>query len=354
MEPGASFIVMLDDSSPSMEKPLPMTNSTSLPLTMELTGKSENSLTIDYARLSYDNVLFEEPWPIMALSDRLVRERKNRKIYLKYEFTIKEMPESLYLEAESMNSRMVSLNGELLTNPEMGTIDRSFRRYDIAGLIQPGHNEAVFEINYYQSEHVYKVLLDVVNGSESLINCLSYDTDIECIYLRGDFEVYSESGFLPAEKRTLVSEGDFYLTKSKSILDLSNVVCYGYPFFAGQIEIKTTFFRDTLAPCRLVLQGRYANAHIYINERYAGMMLFSHECDIAPYINVGKNKLKIVLINSNRNLLGPFHCSSDVEPYSVNPGTFEMRGTWSGSKGRDYRNSYSFVQFGLDSLEIKS
>ena len=102
--------------------------------------------------------------------------------------------------------------------------------------------------------------------------------------------------------------------------------------------------------CKLQLKGRFAVAEVYVNDKFVSMLLFDDVCDLSGFVSKGQNTLKIKLINSNRNLLGPFHCADDYEPYAVGPGTFDMYGTWINGKSEKYRDSYSFVKFGVDEI----
>ena len=66
--------------------------------------------------------------------------------------------------------------------------------------MKAGKNELVFELDYYQDDYVYYVLYGGV--SESLRNCLNFDTEIESVYLYGDFSVVCDSD-LQARKNVL-------------------------------------------------------------------------------------------------------------------------------------------------------
>ena len=75
-------------------------------------------------------------------------------------------------------------------------------------------------------------------------------------------------------------------------------------------------------------------------------------CSLTGFAVKGMNILSVKLINSNRNLLGPFHCADDHEPYSVGPSTFDMYGSWVNGKSKKYRDSYSFTKFGIDEFIV--
>lgn len=348
---GQAFVIILDDSATSKAKTETKGERVSFDTNMTIVGKTENALTIDYVSISYDNIIFEEKLPIMAISDRLLSERRNGKIFLKYSFDITEIPESIYVETEKMDISNTWFNGENITVEKQGRLDKSFVREDISKLVKIGINEFVYEINYFQSEHVNYVLFDCKDGTESLKNCLSYDTDIEAIYILGDFNVTSKNGFTKGDKNTKIATGDFSIVKSKETIQASQIIEQGYPFFAGEMTLEKQIYLEDIN-CKLQLNGRFAVAEVYINEKFVSKLMFDDICDLSGYAKKGNNTLKIKLINSNRNLLGPFHYAKDHEPYAVGPSIFDLYGTWKNGKSELYRDSYSFVPFGLQEIVV--
>jgi hypothetical protein len=167
----------------------------------------------------------------------------------------------------------------------------------------------------------------------------------------GDFSVISKNGFVEGNKNTRLAKGDFAITKRDKNINAKEIVAQGFPFFAGEITLEKQIYVENKS-CELELFGRYALASVYVNDKFVKKLMFDNTCDISKYVNIGDNKLTVKLTNSNRNLLGPFHCSYDEEPYVVYPEIFTMRGTWNGAESKEYRHSYSFVHFGLDKIEL--
>lgn len=349
--PGKSYIIMLDDTAAPAVQPTQKQVVMSLDKNFKIKNVTNNSLTLDYVAISYDNINFEEKMPVMAASWRLMKERKNHTVYLKYTFDVREMPGSIFVEAENVNYKNVWLNGKSIVLDKPGEIDRSFIAADIAGYVNPGINEIVFEVDYYQNEHVYYVMFDCKEGTESLRNCLTFDTDIEAIYIRGDFAVKSDSKFADGAKETKITDGGFYIASPIYNIDASYIPTQGYLFFAGEMVLEKTFVTDDTS-LELKLDGRFAFCEVSLNGKPVKKLMFDRTCDLSGFLNKGENTLTLRLINSNRNLLGPFHVTYDPEPYGVGPSTFDRYNTWNGSESPSYRNSYAFVKFGLDSIEF--
>ncbi len=352
LAPGDSAVLLLDGaaSADAPEKPRKMR---ALPVELEIAKADKNTLTLDRARLSYDGKDFTEELPIMAISDRLLRERTNRTVFLKYAFPVEDMPESLYLEAEKMGARAVSLNGAALTLSGEGEIDRSNGVADIRDRVRIGENELVFEIAYAQSEHVYRVFNGVYydrdGGTESLINCLSYETDIEDVYLRGDFGV--TAALEKGEKNTRISnEGKFAIVKSQKRVRADLLPESGYPFFSGEMTFRAKI-EATGEETKLRLSGRYAVAKVKIGERET-VVMFSDAADVSGMLKPGVNEVEITLICARRNTLGPFHFARDPEPFGVSPDTFSLYGTWKDGKSDWYADRYAFAFFGLTGISI--
>ncbi len=352
LEPGQSIVIFLSSTAPAGAKP----EQTHLRRITGVQGfvqrADANTLTIDRARLSLDGESYGEEMDVMALSDLLLRQRQNRTIYLKYTFRVQARPESLRLEAEDMNGATVCLNGETLTRAGQGEIEESFNAYDIAPHIRLGENELVFRVDYYQPEHVYKVFNGVYydhdGTTESLINCLSYHTDIESVYLRGDFCV-GAGEYTPGAKQTLKTDGSFYLTLPRRYVTLDRMAQDGFPFFGGSVTLRT------ILPARgnervLKLEGRWHAARVSINGGSEKTLLFGDALDVSGELQSGDNEVIITLISSMRNTLGPFHLKNDPEPTFTGPDNMSNYGAWRDGQPANYTPAYSFTFFGISAV----
>ncbi|MBQ9922928.1 MAG: hypothetical protein IJO52_12140 [Clostridia bacterium] len=350
-EPFKSYIVMLDDNAVSAPKACQKTLALTLDKNFKIKKCTNNSLTLDYLAISYDGVNFDEKMPVMAASDRLMHERQSRTVFLKYTFDVREIPGSIYAEAENVNYKSITLNGRAITLDKQGEIDRSFISGDISAYVKPGVNELVFELDYYQDEHVYYVMYDCKEGTESLRNCLTFDTDIEAVYIRGDFIVKSDCEFTDNAKDTKICDGGFYIASPIDRIDASYIPTQGFTFFAGEMVLEKTFTAED-TNLTLALDGRFAFCEVIVNGKSVKKLMFDRTCDLSDYLVKGENTLTLRLINGNRNLLGPFHVKHDPEPFGVSPSTFDRYKSWTGSESPTYRDSYSFVKFGLDKIEL--
>ena len=310
-----------------------------------LVKKPENQLTLDYARISRDGVAYDEAKPIIQIFDELLRSRYRGKLYVKYSFPVKEIPESLILTLEPLNYDFVKVNGTAVNAVPGYRLDRSFRIYDIKDVAVVGANEVIVALDYFQRDYVYEVLYG--NVMESLRNCLSFDTEIEAAYLYGDFAVETPGSFLQGPRNSFEYTGEFLIKRSPDSVDLSNIIECGYPFYAGKICVEKTFEGKDAAGGELVVSGRYSYCDVYVNDVFVKRLMFKDHCNIREFVKSGTNVLKLVLCNSNRNLLGPHHFV-DPEPYALGPINFSLENMWHDGHCDWFRERYAFVRFGAD------
>ncbi len=318
----------------------------SLDCPFTLVGRPENALLLDEASVALDGGDFSEVRPIVRIRDELLRQQFEGEVTLRFTFTVEDRPSALVLVAEPLRYREITVNGHPVTlKADQGRFDRQFLGAEIASLIKTGENTVTMTFAYRQREEVYRVLYG--GGNESLRNCLSFDTEIEDVYLFGDFGVKVTGGFTDGGKpNTCRAKGPFVLTSRPEQVDLSDIVKDGYPFFAGTMTAETVLRYKKGDPTRLRLNGRFAVCRASVNGIPATGNIFTHEWELAPLLRDGSNTLRLTITFSNRNLLGPHH-RQDPEPFGVNPDTFSFEKEWNNGCCPAFVPSYAFVQFGV-------
>ena len=312
--------------------------------------KPTNSINLDKLAYSFDGINFVDNIPVMQLKDELLRARYEGELYIKHSFKADDIPTSISFVCEPLDYKSVTVNGTPIELGESKYLDSRFLSADITDTVKIGTNEIVYQIHYFQSQHVYDVLFS--NVSESFRNCLNIDTEIEEVYLFGDFAVKTDKAMFTEHKtdfcQAYAYTGDFTLTKQKDTLDPTNVITDGYPFFGGTLDLITEHEHKNGAPTELLLDGRFAVAEIKVNGKPAKKMLFSNHCDLSELLNEGKNTIEIKLSNAQRNLLGPLH-DHRIESYNVGPRTFTGEKQWKDGEWTGYvKDKYCFVRFGFD------
>ena len=331
---GQSYLLYLSDKKPvefPTRKPLYLGEK------FTVVNPVDNYITLDFIRFSTDGVNYSEPLHHMGVFDEMLQRRYKGKLYLKYEFTVDEIPEECFLFAEDTNTESVSVNGQIVENCGSSDYEKALYKYDVAKLLKKGINEVTIVIEYYQGENVYYALFGE-NVTESLKNCLAYDTDIEAIYLKGKFGVYGE--FEQGNQEKVLLGQNFRIGKQN--VEVTSLIDQGFPFFSGDITLKQTVTVED-SGYELIVDKSYHLIDVKVNGEYAGRMMFGKRLDLSKFLKAGENELEITLTVGNRNLLGAFH-TLEQESTGVGPHTFERTGTWTNGKSSIFRDSYALVK----------
>lgn len=302
----------------------------------EIAEKVNNYLTLDMIRYSLDGISYSEPIHHMGVFDILLKAKYEGKLYLKYEFNVDALPDKCMLMAEE-KCHSVSINGINVESVGAWEYEDNMYLYNAASLLKKGVNEIIIVKDYYQSEQVYYALFGE-NVTESLKNCLAYDTNIEPIYLMGDFGVYGK--FTDGKEKGVLLGNNFVMGEQKK--ELCSLILDGFPFFAGDIKLKQTV-NVSSTNMELVIDGRFQLIDVKVNGVYCGRMMFNNRLDISSALKLGENEIELILTVSNRNLFGPFHTIWE-EPKFVGPDTFERFGHWDNGKNKYLTNTYAFVK----------
>ncbi len=310
-----------------------------------VTGITDNYFLLDYAQLRKGNGEFGERYPVQGLSERLIFEDYQGEITVRQVFTVAEkMPLKLIMEkAEWIYARC---NGqELCFRPS--DIDVNFVEADLPS-VREGENELVYSLRFWQHDGVRFALFDPL-ATESLRNCLYYDTSIEPAYLQGDFVV----------------NADMVLCKRKNLPPVTDALCKeGYPFFKGEVTLTGSLSWDGESRVTLGIDGRFLVARVRINGREIALALDTKK-EITSLLQEGENQVELVLRSSLRNLFGPHHCSlGGGDPKAagvalvpdfmgVGPYNFTFRGGWATGYPREFTGAYQCVSFGIKNIYLE-
>jgi hypothetical protein len=311
-------------------------------------SKPENTLTLDTVSYSTDGKDYSEQMPLMALRDELFQKRYRGDLYIRHSFNVEQIPASLCLACEDMRYLSLTVNGTPITlTNDLWRGQTCFRTVDILPYVNLGENEIVYKIDYFQDDYVYYVLYGGV--SETLRNCLLFDTELAESYLYGDFAVRTDKdNFTTKDGLAYTYSGTFDITESRDGVSLDNVICDGLPFFAGALNVAFTHTFKKGEASTLEIKGRYAVCEVICNGKQAGTLLFGDRCDLSDYLKEGENQIELTLYNSNRNLLGPLH-HPQIEPITVSPRTFTCETQWKNRTCVNFLNDrYCFVRFGVE------
>ncbi len=317
---------------------LPCKEETAFSLHNGQVSYTDNYMTLDMVRYSYDGHAFSHPYPCRGLFQKLLWEHYEGPIYLKYEFTIKEKPDRIALLAEKCSVGEQWLNGNSLQMHPKGHETDFTWQADIADLIHAGLNDYTVKVHWHQNEQVYYALFGE-NVTESLKNCIVYDSELEAVYLTGAFGVYSDEPFAD-DGQYAFGEG-FYIGKSPE--QITEPVFDGFPFFRGELIVQQKMLFEEGAT-HLRVNGTYQSAKVWINGQYAGKLLLDRVLDVAQLVHPGENAVRIAFMISNRNLLGPHHYTDKSSRESVGPYVWELTREWVKDEKAGYRSNYELIK----------
>ncbi len=267
-----------------------------------------NFLPVDVVRFSLDGINFSKPMLRNQLFDKLLKERYEGKLWVAYDFEIQEVPEKLMLLAEKGDKHEFSVNGRSVYFQKSCEEERALWMADISDYVQKGMNSCSMMLTWHQSQDTYYALFGE-DVTESLKNCIAYDSEIESIYLAGKFGVYSHEKFESYDEET-VGGSHFYIGAVPE--SVKEPTMDGLPFFRGKLILSEDVFWKT-SNINLDIRGRYLTAKVWVNGNMAEELLFEKQVDVSQYAKEGKNHIEVEFTIGNRNLLGPFHTSRKEE-----------------------------------------
>jgi len=258
-----------------------------------------NLMTLDQISWSRDGETWSAPILRQALFQELLEERYEGPIRLRYSFTVEELPEKMLLLAEKQGDAECFVNGLPFSFSAPYPVEPALWVGDVTGLLRVGENAFETQLSWHQSEETYYALFGE-NVTESLKNCIVYESELADVYLAGSFGVRGDF----EEEGRIVTGHSFAVCKAPEAV--TEPVLDGLPFFRGKLTLKQTI---TLEDPRVLLklEGRWLLADVRVNGKDAGTLLFGRRLDLSTVAHAGENELEVTFTLGNRNLLGPFH-----------------------------------------------
>lgn len=324
-----------------------------------------NSLTLDMCRYRIDDGEWQGPVAVIKLQGILLDLQRPCRVQLAFDFEVEadlDRNKEFYVVIEDASLYRIQVNGTDIDYTDIGWWkDKSFKKVDIKSAVKSGRNEIILDTTFKQPQKVYDVLYGE-NVYETEKNKITFDMEIENIYLLGDFGVISKTPYVQGARKALVTEGPFVITDAPSAFTSSNFTINGLLFFAGSMEISQKIQVTPEEGRRVVLhmdRQKCPWVKVYINDKFVKDSLWApYDTDITEYVKDGLNTVKLVVYASNRNLFGPHH-HCDGECYNVGPDSFTGKWSWVERKSeadateifdmdKDFWvDTYCFVEFGV-------
>ncbi len=348
-----SFVITASKGKAESVKPV-ATNIIKLQNKFEICDCSENAITLDACEYSINGGEWKPKKAVILIQKELLELKEVCDVSLRFKFKVEKGAKlsNIAICVENPEKFDFVINGKTMDFCDNGYFtDKSIRKSNIGDFVAEGENEIIMNCHFYQRQKVYDVLF-LPNVHEVERNKLTYDTELESIYLIGDFGTKSDDDFTLGEKKSIFTKQSFTLTTPVKQVDISNITVQGYWFFSGQMSLKQNVVVDKKSDERYViaLKELYSPvAELYINGKKAGLFDFApYTLDVTDLLENGENEVVIRLLSGNRNLLGPHHRIYG-ESHNVAPSTFTDEHDWESENfcmQSPWTDNYSFVLFG--------
>lgn len=312
-----------------------------------------NAITLDTCRYRIDGGEWHPKTAVISIQEALLKLYRTCDVELEFDFFVEDKDEigDLFLVIECSQNYIISINGIIYNFSESGYFrDKSFKKSDIYKLIKTGKNVINLKTVFEQYDKVYQVL-STPGIHESEINRLSYKSELESIYLIGDFSVKNKEKYTYGKRKTIFAGKEFSLCKSIKKIDCRRITEQGFWFFSGKMTLKQNVNIDKNSASTYFLKLEKLNcpsASLRINGNDVGNFIFSpFELDVTEYITNGENEIEIILRSGNRNLLGPHH-KPFGESYAVSPKSFMNCKVLEDTGDIFWDDNYNFVRFGFE------
>ena len=271
-----------------------------------------NILVLDYCRYRISEGDWSEIVPIWKAHRKIVDSGIGESFTLRFEFeSDEEIRGKTFLVIERAHIYDINVNGVRVSPTGEYWLDRNFDMIDISGLVRRGLNTI------------------------ELKSTVGLETEVESIYILGDFAVVARAG------------GKSRLTKELQEVQLGDLCEKGYPFYAGSIDLVKVIELAPREGKRIFLEFedlRAALAIVHVNGLEAGIIAFRpYRIDITDLLKRGANEIRIKLVGTLRNIFGPLH-HIDGDPICINPDTFSDEIHWT--------NEYILRPFGVKRIKL--
>lgn len=306
-----------------------------------LKGPEYNYFMIDKFFYSLDGEMYFGQKEIYNIANELMRERYDGVFYLKKYFVCDYYMGPAELLIEQNDSIEVYFNGEKI---QLDKVEDIYNIYNLTGKLVPDKNELIIKMRHFQSDYVYKVMYD--GAFHSLRNNLVLDTELENVFIRGNFGVGVLGRYKVGEHNEFIDE-TYVASNYKE--DPQNVTAVGYPCFKDKfiakmgIEIKDTDYS-------LVVDHTFDGLRVIVNDKSYDM-LFRNKVDVSDALVEGLNEITFEFYPTAQLFYGP-HRRMDLSNPVCGPFSYGYEAV-SGSTVKMHENLFTKKQ-GINGIYLIS
>jgi hypothetical protein len=302
--------------------------------TFQVRRHHANALTLDFCRFRLGDGEWSEVLPVIGVLEKLTRQEHAGLVTLEYCFQAEQAPSACALVVEDSEQCRVTVNGaEMRRQGEAFFWDRGLHVLDATVYVKAGENVVQVTRNFRPPDR------QAIRDHERF-----YGTDLESIYVIGDFAVRRQAGGFVLSSEDAEASGD--------------LVAAGYPFYAGSTTLAQEVTCPEPAEGERVFLGfdglDAAVALVRVNGVAAGMSGWRpHRVEVTSLLRGEANRIEIEVVGTLRNLLGPHHYTGDLkdEVWQTHFTAVMERPDWMEAEARPtlrtWSDEYEFAPFGL-------
>lgn len=290
----------------------------------EYVSSDENTLVIDNVTVKTENGKTFEGY-FHGVYERLVKSGFVGKADVSFKFSSDgNYPVKLIIEKQKTGYK--SFNGEKLRFKQSEN-DIGYEFSEVC--VKKGENLLSYTIDFKDGERVGKILYDPT-VPESLRNCIAYETGIEQVFVRGDFDC--ENGKIVAKKRKLA--GNLTLQGLENFFGKA-VYSFDYDFDGDSVRFVPN---GDFTACNFIVDGKNYEVALTDGVTVRGVS--------------GKKTVTVECYSSLRNLYGPFYFKGREES-GVGSDAFTLRGGWNDDgTNKDYDGRKRLIPFGIKDISV--
>lgn len=342
----AESLLVLDDGTKQIPAPADKTYP-ALPLDgdWQVVSCAENALVLDQCDYYFDDELIEKNGYVLDIQQRACARKRPVKIKTVYTVTVETVPEQIDLVCETPEKCRIYVNGQELGKDTGWYIDKAFRRIPVNGTLHTGVNCIEVLVDFTQSEEIYRTL-EAALCFEGEKNKLTFDTEVEPIYLVGNFGVRVPALRQELSPTSVRYTGEYVITDRPHTVSLSHLQERGFPFFAGSVTLQKTFPASPMPELRFTKRNiSVVKAQVNGGETVK-CMWEPLEAVLSDWHPDADNTVLLTLTTNLRNLLGPHHIASGAGAWA-SPDCFYREPSVFGN--RPFESGYELEDTGLES-----
>jgi hypothetical protein len=311
----------------------------------KIKGSYQNSITLDMCDYYFDGVLQEREGFVLNIQQRALELKKELMVKMVFYVEIEFVSEPIFLAMEGIESSVVLVNGNCINLEKSGFfIDKSFEKVEITSDLIRGRNTIEINTRFHQRKELYTDLKKA-KIFESEKNKLNFETEIEPVYLVGNFSVFHNGEVNKLPRNSIRCDRNFVLRSPVKNINLKNIEQQGFLFFSGELTIEKKFSLKSINYQMNIHKIGVNSVRIKVNGKSIDPLIFDFSpISLSEYLIKGNNLIQLTIVNNLRNLMGPHHLM-EGESYDVTPGSFYKEPCiWANNPQKFWNDDYCFIE----------